>query len=303
MMHSHAHRRSPRKKTSHHLALFAVLAVALAAPAAAEAQAWIRDPGRFYVNVSYRYLPANQFFGADGNTVPSADFAQHTVGVYGEVGIIERWLMLTLESELFRRNVLLDQGAVTGIGDSRISAWTGLVVEPFRLSFGATLGIPTGDSSPDADDTADVRAQQIAAVLPTGDGETDLTLQLAIGHGVRIGSALDFFAQGLLGYAIRTEGFTDQIVFRAEVGIRPVAEGFDRVLLIFRVFGSELLGDASRTVGQAGVGDGVSYTAFGPELTVRVWEGLSLGLGVDSAFRATNVPAGVNWKFSASYEY
>ena len=275
----------------------------LFAPSRADAQAWIRDPGSFYANLSYRYLPANQLFGADGNTVDSADFAQHTVGFYGEVGIIERWLMVTLESELFRRNVLLDQGAVTGLGDTQISAWTGVLVEPFRLSFGASLGIPTGDSSPDADGDQDEIARGVAAVLPTGDGEVDVTLQFAAGHGFRIGDAVDMFAQGLLGYAIRTQGFTDQIVYRAEVGVRPVAEGFNRILLILRVHGRALLGDAANTTGVAGVGDGVSYAAFGPELVVRVWEGLSLGAGVDSAFAATNVPAGLNWKFSLAYEY
>lgn len=268
----------------------------------AAAQAWIREPGSGYVNLSYRYLPANEFFGADGKVVPSAEYVQHSVGLYAEVGVVPRWLMLTLESELFRRNVLVDQGAVTGVGDTRVSAWTGVLVDPFRLSVGLTLGIPTGDSRPNADG-GDARARQVAAVLPTGDGETDVTLQVAAGHGVRLGTAVDFFAQGVLGYAIRTRGFTDQIVFRAEAGVRPVAEGWNRILFIFRVFGSELLGDASRTAGLAGVGDGVSFTAFGPELSVRVWEGLSLSAGVDGAFRATNVPAGINSKFSVSYEY
>lgn len=284
------------------LALLACLLGAALAPGTGEAQAWIREPGTGYVNLSYRYLPANQFFGADGRIVDSADFEQHSVGFYGEVGIVERWLMLTVESELFRRNVLIDQGAVNGIGDTRVSLWTGLLEAPFRLSFGATLGIPTGDSRPNADG-GDALAQEIAAVLPTGDGETDLTLQFAAGHGVRFGTALDFFAQGLVGYAIRTRGFTDQIVFRAEVGLRPVPEGWNRILFIFRVFGSELLGDARRTQGVAGLGDGVSFTAFGPELSVRVVEGLSLGIGVDGAFRATNVPAGINTKFSLAYEF
>ncbi|MEM9187909.1 MAG: hypothetical protein AAGF12_01935 [Myxococcota bacterium] len=284
------------------LAALSVLVATVAAPSVADAQAWIRDPGGGYVQVSYRYLPSDSFFGADGNSVPSAEFEQHTVGLYGEIGVIERWLMFTLESEIFRRNVLVDQGAVTGLGDTRISAWTGLVEVPFRLSFGASLGIPTGDSRPDSDG-GDILAQEVAAVLPTGDGEFDVTLQLAVGHGVRIGNALDIFGQGVLGYAIRTEGFTDQIVFRAETGVRPVAEGFNRFLLVFRVFGAELLGDAARTSGVAGLGDGVSYTAFGAELTGRVVDTFSLGFGVDSAFRATNISAGFNYKFSASYEF
>lgn len=268
----------------------------------AEAQPWIRPAGDAYVNVNYRYLTANQFFTSDGDRVPSADFRQHALGLYGELGVVDRWLMLTVDGDLFRRNVLPGQGAITGLGDIRLGAWTGILELPVRLSAGVLVGLPTGDSAPSAGPNADPIAQITARSLPTGDGETDVTLATAIGHGFRVdGTSLEMFVQGLLGYAIRTTGFTDQLVYRAEVGARIRENVLERFLLIVRFNGAELFGSPANVSGVAGVGDGIRFTTFAPELFIDVHEGFGLGIGGEVPLRATNLPAGPLLKLSASY--
>ncbi|HJL18825.1 MAG TPA: hypothetical protein RMH99_24395 [Sandaracinaceae bacterium LLY-WYZ-13_1] len=282
-------------------ATFAVLCL----PASTgEAQAWTRDAGDGYVNLSYRYLGADSFYGNDGARVGSTPFRQHAIGLYGEVGVVDRWLMLTLGGDPMRRNELVDLGATTGLSDLSVGAWTGLLVEPFRLAFGVTVGLPTGDPSPDAGPGADTVAQLTARTLPTGDGETDVTLQVAAGHGFRIpDTSLELFVQAVLGYAIRTTGFTDQIVYRAEAGLRIREPFVERFLLIVRLTGTELLGSSTAIGGVAGVGDGISFTALGPELLFEIGEGFGLGFGADFAFRATNLPAAVALKGSISYRW
>ena len=47
-------------------------------------------------------------------------------GVYGEFGVVSRWLTATVESTLVRDNA--QAGAHTnGIGDWRLGAWTGVI--------------------------------------------------------------------------------------------------------------------------------------------------------------------------------
>lgn len=283
-------------------ALFALAALAL--PVEASAQAWTRDAGDGYVNLSYRYLAANGFYGADGEAVPSADFNQHALGFYGEVGIIDQYLTLNVNADLVRRNELPGQGAVTGLGDTQVALWSGLLRDPFRLAVGVALGIPTGDSMPSAGEGADDVAQITARTLPTGDGETDVTLQVAAGHGFAVdGTSLEMFVQGVAGYAIRTEGFTDQFVYRAEGGLRIREEFIDRFLLIVRVTGAEILGSTAVSAGVAGVGDGISFTALGAELVFSIHEGLSLSAGVDFGVRGTNLPRAIPFKAALSYEW
>src|SRR5213075_1399548 len=106
--------------------------------------------------------------------IPIIPYSKQLIGLYGELGIVDRWLTLSADATLFRFNRLEDQGSTRGLGDLRIGAWTGLIESPLRLSAGFLVGIPTGDASPrPGASSADPEAQLIARSLPTGDGEWD----------------------------------------------------------------------------------------------------------------------------------
>jgi len=299
----------------------AALSGAVAVPEA-EAQAWIREPGTAYVNLKYRFLASDTFFGADGNTEPLRDYRQHAIGFYAEVGLVERWLELVVGGELLRRNVLLDQGAVTGVGDLRVGLFTGLLQEgPHRLSLGVQVGVPTGDDNPGAPGN-DGAAQIVAQSLPTGDGEVDVTWSLSYGHGFRLGTTADAWTTASIGYALRNarrplrgddrgdldgdgerDRFTDQVVYSAELGGRPLAVGWDRLYGLVRWTGAVLLGDARQASGFAGVGDGISFLALGAEVGVRVWRRLVLSAGVDGPLLATSLPGGATVQGSVAWTF
>ncbi|MGB3051363.1 MAG: hypothetical protein WBB42_10220 [Polyangiales bacterium] len=164
--------------------LLIVAVVGVLYPSTGEAQAWLRDPGNLYVQTSYFYLRAGSFFGADGNTfkLENGEYVQHVLAFYAEAGVIDRWLMLTLAGELFRRNVLTNLGATSGVGDFQLGAWTAIVEKPVRLTAGLLVGLPTGDPSPSAGPDATPEEEAIARSLPTGDGEVDVNFRLALGH-------------------------------------------------------------------------------------------------------------------------
>ncbi|MEL7372497.1 MAG: hypothetical protein AAFN74_26470, partial [Myxococcota bacterium] len=71
------------------------------------AQAWTRDQGEGYVNFSLSSVSGDELFGTDGELRQIAEtYSQTIVGLYSELGIIDRWLTLSLNAELFRRNSL-----------------------------------------------------------------------------------------------------------------------------------------------------------------------------------------------------
>ncbi len=302
-------------------ALFGLLVVLLSLmteASVADAQAWIRQPGSVYGQLNYRLIAADKLYDAEGEVTDIRPFRQHTVGFYAEAGVVERWLMVTLDGELFRRSVLTDQAAVQGLGDLRVGAWTGLLEAPFRLSFGVQVGIPTGDPNPDADDPNDTLGQALADVLPTGDGEVDVSFRLAAGHGFGW-ARVQQYVLAEFGYVLRTTprdlpggadptDIRDQIAWRAETGIRIDRPFIERFWFVIRFAGLVVVQDrnASTSGGGsrfAGLGDGVEYTSFGIETAFRIVDGLSLSVGADGAFHARNIPAAPAFKFGLSYEH
>lgn len=304
------------------LALALALALALGLwPLAAGAGPWTRSPGNTYLQLSYSRIAAARIFSPDFSIQPlGASYEQHALGAYAEVGLIERWLTASFEGQLFRYNLLVDQGATYGLGDLRLGFWTGLVEKPLRLSAAMLLGIPSGDPSPSAGPGADAEGTLIARTLPTGDGEADVELRLSLGYS--FGRArrwpLDHYLVAEAGYWFRTRGrsrdlqgnlvfsdFSDAFTYRAELGTKLPFRFLDRFWFIFRMAGLESFAssiEASRTCA-TGLGNGVTFNAYGFEVAARVWKGLGLSLGLDSAFRARCVAAGVNLKTGVSVEF
>lgn len=295
------------------------------------AQAWTRDAGHAYTELNLRHLASNKLYGRDFEIVEiPTEYQQLSLGFYGEVGVVDRWLMATISAELYRQNRLAEQGSTAGLGDLRLGVWSGLIVAPIRVSTGVVVGLPTGDPMPDAGKGADADAMLIAASLPTGDGEFDLEPRVAVGTSFGgPGSAwpLSHYAVAELGYAIRTEGIHDAVTYKLELGSRVPLDVLDRILLIVRLTGTEsflprrgggletrgapdmsdALGESDASVSglgpAAGMGDGVTFTSIGAELLLRIHEGLGLAVGVDTAFRARGLVAAKPFKLSLSYSF
>ena len=296
------------------------LAAALS-PLDADAGPWTRSRGNTYLQLSYSRIAAAHIFSPDFSVQPlGASYQQHALGAYAEVGLIDRWLTASFEGQLFRYNLLVDQGATYGLGDMRLGFWSGLIEKPLRLSAALLLGVPSGDPAPSAGAGADDEATLIARTLPTGDGEPDVELRLSLGYS--FGRArrwpLEHYLVAEAGYWFRTRGrsrdlmdrvvfsdFADAFTYRAELGTKLPFRFLDRFWFIFRMAGVESFAssvDASRTCA-TGLGHGVTFNAYGFEVAARVYKGLGVSLGIDSAFRARCVAAGVNLKTGVSVEF
>ena len=284
----------------------ALLLVVLLCPSLARAGAWTRDAGHGYVNTSYAEIAASRFYSPDFRVVPIRPYAQHLVSVYGEVGLVSRWLTATVDGTLFRYNRIADAGATYGAGDWRVGLWTGLVTKPLRLSFGVTVGLPTGDARPNAGAGADADAQEIARSLPTGDGEWDVEGRLALGYsfGGKRRWPLTHYLVVEAGYWLRTAGFSDDFVYKVELGTGFPWHGFDRFLLILRLAGLESFASNDKAARNAtGLGDGVTYTSPGLEVYGRIVRGLGASVAVEGALRARSVPAAAQVRVTLSYTW
>ncbi len=268
----------------------------------AAAQAWIHAPGAGYSELSVRRVSGGAFYDSEGESHPIASqYTQTTLTAYGEVGVIERWLQLSAAGELYRRNALADQGATRGLGDLKVGAFTGLLQGRLNIAAGLMLGLPTGDDAPSSG-TGDPQQDIIAASLPTGAGAFNLTPTLAVGIGFGGGFwPLEHYLSTSIGY-LAWFGFTDSLVYSAELGSRLPISILDRLTLRLRLTGLEPLSKATVT-SFSGVGEGVTFTSYGFGVAIAIWKGLGISATYESAFRARNIisatpmSVGLYWNF------
>jgi hypothetical protein len=287
------------------------LALALLAVAPARAEPWTRDAGSFYLEASGTRLATRTLYLADFTpytfcVTGDCLYVQQQIDLYAEVGVIDRWLTLTAGGTVFRDNDLEQSGRTEGNGDARVGAWSGLVTAPVHIALGVTLGIPLGDPSPNAGANADAVATRVARALPTGDGEWNLDVRLAIGE--RWGEGDFPLRQSLAveaGVWLRTGGYADSLVYRVELDTRLRYALFERFCLGLHVIGVESDAsppqlDASAT--PFGLGNGVSYTAIGGFLSARVWRGLAIAVALDDTVRGRALPDATQLRVALSYD-
>jgi len=272
-----------------------VAAVMMLAGARAHGGAWTRDAGHGYVGTGWARIAATKVFGRDYQTTPIAAYEQNAWNLYGELGLVSRWLTATVESTLVRDNAQAGEHT-TGMGDWRFGAWSGVVVAPVRLSVGATVTVPLGSPTP-----RDVAPGK----LPLGSGEFAIDLRAAFGwswNGARRWPLRHYFLVEA-GFW-RRQIYADAFVYRAEVGVQLPWRVVERVWLIGRLIGVESLVGAGRaTDDPTGLDDGFTVMAPGFEAVARLWRGLAVGAGFETAIRARAVAAGKQVHATVSWQW
>jgi hypothetical protein len=293
--------------------LAALVIIGCSLPAAAQAQ-WTRDLGSGYVNLTVSGLTGSQQYDVEFNKaeLPST-YSQIILSLYGEVGLIDRWLTLMVSSELLRRSQLSDQGATLGFGDTELGLFSGLIADPVRLTIGVEVGLPTGDHDPTAGDGADPQANEIARSLPTGDGEFDFEPRVLFGYSFG-GDAwpLSHYLSASFGYAIRTsasfdgerQAFADALTYHLELGTKFPLPVLDRIWVTLKLHGIESFASAEEAArGASGIGNGVTYTAFEAGLHAEIWAGFGVLLKAGTAFRARSIAAAIPIRGGLFYQF
>jgi hypothetical protein len=273
-------------------------------PGIAHAQAWTRDAGSGYVDLTVSGLTGDAVYGLDYEAVDlPSQYSQIILSLYGEIGIVDRWLTLVVQSELLRRSALADQGATLGLGDTKVGLATGLITDPIRLTIGAYVGLPTGDPDPSAGPDADDQAHEIARSLPTGDGEWDFEPRILFGWSYSGDDwPLQHYVSAYVGYALRTNSFSDAFTYWLELGTKIPVVVLDRIWWSIRFYGVESFGGTDAPAAP-GLGDGVTYTSLAFSLSAEIYGGFGLLFGVDTAFRARNIISAIPIRGGLFYQF
>ena len=133
-------------------------------------------------------------------------------------------------------------------------------------------------------------------MLPTGSDawEGDTVFSIGRPFGSR------FFSFGEAGYHARGLGLRDTFVFNSQLGVIAGP----RLTLGWNVRGVQPFdtGPVGTSIGSAaGLGDGVTFVAYGPSAAWRLNGGWTMLAGVDGGVHTRNLAAGASYRVGVSY--
>jgi hypothetical protein len=295
-------RTSPRTLRPYIVCLLALWSIT------AEAGPWTRDRGHFFVSTSYFRIAARREGDLDTTgRIVIGPYVQHLLAFYGEVGLVNRFLTVSVDGTIYRNSRSRDLRAA-GVGDWNIGFWSGLVTRPVRLTANVTFTIPVGSPSPASAPCREGGPPPFC--LPNGAGAAGIEGRLSFGYsfgGWRYWPLRHYLVlEG--GYWARLSGFADAVTFRGEFGIQLPWKGIRRFWFTGHISGLNSFASAAELRptfrGEiTGVGNGISYAGYGFEIFARVIKGLGVAFGADSAIYSRLVPLGAQIKAGLSYEY
>jgi hypothetical protein len=254
----------------------AALVALLSVPALAGAGPWGRSRGGLYVKTGYSYLRATELATPDGTIAPIPTFEKQEATLYAAYGLTDT-ITMTLGSTLYRWSRIEGFDSAGGVGDLRLGAQYRLGRSgAWLLATRGLVQVPTGDVT------------KGEGLLPTGSGVWEGELYLSVGRSFAGGRGWVFVEAGP---QFRGGGLRDGLVYDAQVGVRVRPW----LALAWNVRGVQpwdtTPGDLSAG-SAAGLGDGVTYLAFGPTAIVDLRPGLGLQVALDGATHTRNIARG-----------
>ena len=254
------------------------------------AQAWTKPKGGGFYKFDYTVIQTNKVYDPGGKVVPFRTLGNHTLSLYGERGITDKF---TIQAYIpfFVRNVLNEtKGAQTGvllepgieennIGDIDIAFRYALPTGGLPVSASLLLGLPTGNSTQNSG-------------LFTGDGEFNQMLKLSTGVG-----ATKWWTQFGMGYNNRTKGFSDEVRYDSEFGYKMFNQ---KLLTIVKFSGIESINNGTEAVSSTGLfSNNVEFLSPGLEFLYFIKPKLGLSFRAAGAVKGQNVLAAPSFSFGA----
>ncbi len=189
------------------------------------AQAWVRDKGSAYYQISYSTMAADKMYW---RKEPAVDLdykvVDASVSAYAEIGLGKLWMLTGLLPFRFPENVFVkdvsasrvSSGRLVGIGNVEFAALKGIKNDgPLVVSSKIGLGLPTARYDP-------------ITGLRTGiDASSGI-------FGLNIGYSKAVFASIQTDFRIRTNGYSESVHQRVEIGKKVSKK-------IFLIAGHEML--------------------------------------------------------------
>jgi hypothetical protein len=224
----------------------------------AMAGAWTQKKGKVYAKMDFRYLSGTKIYNSDGIKIPSPQFNDLTLGVFGSYGITDYFTTFinfaafkTVKLDTLSTDIGFDTD-VKGIGD--IDIGMKLKLGQFGKTVISTkfiVGLPTGISNTDGG-------------LWTGSGNFNQLFGLEAGHSFY---PFPSYISAGVAFNNQTKGFSDEFRYIIEGGYRFSKE----ISLTVRLHGvvSFNNGDPDVKGGYGMFSNNQEYIAYNAELVYK----------------------------------
>lgn len=261
---------------------------------------WVRKPSSFYAKLGYATLRSDKFFSIGGQSVTTSPFSLQSLNFYAEYGlplgsIGVEGVEAMVNFPLYRRSSFETTEAVSSLGDLMIELKYALLKGDFPVALGVAAEFPTGDENAIARDK-DFPEAFIA--LPLGDGEFNIWTKIYASHSFY---PVNAYVSVDMGYNFRTEGFTNQYQFGAEIGYKFL----NAIWVVGKLRRFAGVGAPNEDLfGGFGLGEGVEYTANAVELAYQPFNHVWVTAEYASAFGGLrNIYSGANLTLGAAVEF
>ncbi len=259
---------------------------------------WPQPKGQGYFKLSQWWLISDRHYTDQGRIDPNVTTGIFNSSIYAEYGITDRLtavLYLPFFSRTYQNNIIsgttaeiITPGeAINGIGDTDLSFKYGLTKPGRGLSVAATatFGLPFGN------DSGGTQGQ-----LQIGDGEFNQLLTIDAGTSWQNNNT-PLYANFSLGFNNRTNGFSDEVRYTAELGAKIFNQ---KLWVIGRVNAIESLknGDTAETSNSTSIfANNTEFVTLGGELAYNIGEKWGVSFGYASAIRGEIIFAAPSYSF------
>jgi hypothetical protein len=259
--------------------------VLLAAVSTCEAGPWVLGKGHIYANAKYNFLRTTTLATPDGQQVEIPEFTLRQITYYAAYGWNDRFDVI-FDGAVVHDSSIEAFGSASGVGDTRFGLQMRMAEKnPWVFSVKGLVQAPTGD------------ATKGLGVLPTGSGVWEGRLLFSVGRSLRAGT---FYAYAEVGHQFRGEGLRDGLAYEAQWGVNLG----ERLVAAFSVRGIQPYDSEPGEVSAgsaAGLGDGTTYTSFGPTVIVRLTGGWSAQFELEGMTNTRNIAPGIVFRISLAY--
>jgi protein XagA len=250
---------------------------------------WPQEKGKGYFKLSQNFIISPFYYSPSGEIIDIRTTSLFTTSLYAEYGFTKRltgilyipfFVRGTLNEVRLNQSGRVDPGdSFQSIGDTDIALKYALVVnKPVVISATLLLGIPLGETAGGA-----------TQILQSGDGEFNQMIRIDASHSFH---PKPVYVSAYAAFNNRTNGFSDEVRFGAEVGL--TLKKFIPILKL-NVVQSLFNGEGGTSTQNGIFSNNTEYLSPTFELNYQATEKIGVSGSVGGAFAARNILAAPNW--------
>ncbi len=254
---------------------------------------WPQPKGNGYFKLSQNFIISPYYYSPSGEIIDITTISLYTTSVYAEYGFTSR-ITGILYFPFFVRNTLnevqyspsgqIEPGdSFQSIGDTDISVKYALVVnKSIVVSATLLLGLPLGE-------TAGGNSQ----ILQSGDGEFNQMARIDASHSFH---PKPVYVSAYAAFNNRTNGFSDELRFGAEVGL--ILKKFIPILKL-NIVESLYNGEGGESTQNGVFSNNTEYISPTLELNYQIAKKIGISGSGGFALAGRNILAAPNWSLGA----